>query len=99
MVLMSEDLPEPRCDEISSVASTACVIHDTHLTHNKNSEPVNNGTAVIMTVSTASDHAPKVVGKQALQSGRETWSAFVLRRIPSTGSELVRWDFLWIGAG
>ena len=63
MVLMSEDLPEPGCDKTSSVLSTASVIHNTHLTHNENSEPVNDGTAVIMTDSTASDHTPKVVGK------------------------------------
>ena len=47
MVLMSEDLPEPCYDETPSVASTAHVIHDTHLAHNKNSEPVNDGTTVI----------------------------------------------------
>ena len=63
MVLMSEDLPEPGCNETSLLASRACVIHNTHLTHNENSEPANDDTAVIKTVSTASDHAPKVVGK------------------------------------
>ena len=60
--LISEDFPEPRCNETSSVAPTAGVIHNTHLTHNENPEPV-NGTAVIMTDRTASDHTPKVVGK------------------------------------
>jgi hypothetical protein len=63
MVLMSEDLPEPCCDETLSVASTACEIHYTYLTHNENSESVNDDTAVIMTESTASDHTPKVIGK------------------------------------
>jgi hypothetical protein len=44
MVLMSEDLPEPGCDKTSSVSSAASsVIHNTHLTHNENSEPVNEG--------------------------------------------------------
>jgi hypothetical protein len=64
MVLMSEDLPEPSYDETSLLASTAWVIHNnTHLTHNENSEPVNDGTAVTISDSTASDHTPKVVGK------------------------------------
>ena len=63
MVLMSEDLPEPGCDETSSVASTTCAIHNTHLTHNEDSEPVDDNTAFIMTVSTASNHTPEVVGK------------------------------------
>ena len=60
--------------KISLVASTVCGIHDTHLTRNENSEPV---VAVITTDNTASDHTPKVVGKFALQTGREMRSVFL----------------------
>jgi hypothetical protein len=48
MALMREDLPESRCDEacISAgpVALRVCPIDDTHLSHNENSESMDNAT-------------------------------------------------------
>jgi len=47
IALMSEDLPQSRCDGICT-GSTACVIDDTHFSDNENSESVDDSTVVVM---------------------------------------------------
>ena len=45
MVLMRDDLPESRCGvKHASVAPRVCLIDDRHLSHNENSESMDNAT-------------------------------------------------------
>ena len=45
------------------VESTACVIDNTHVSDNENSESVDDGTVVVMSHRSKSDCIPEVVGK------------------------------------
>ena len=48
---------------------------NTHFSDDENSESVDDGTVVVISQRSRSDCIPEVVGEQALQSERETWSA------------------------
>jgi hypothetical protein len=75
--LMSEDLPDSRCDETCISCVHGLSVDNTHPSRNENSESVDNGTVVVMPDRTTSDYILEVVRKQALQVGRELWSGFL----------------------
>ena len=94
--LMSEDFPDPRCDRtcISCVHGLCVWFDNTHPTHNKDSESVDNMSIVVIANRTPSDCIPEVVRKQVLQSGREIWSASLPLVCPRPGCQQLRLE-LW----